>query len=359
MPIAQDPLPASRPTRPPASRSFRQIMAEEAHAILRAASHIPTADLEASMDMILKCEGHVCVTGLGKAGLIGNKIAATLASTGTPSYFLHPSEALHGDLGRLKPRDLIMALSASGETSETVQVARIGVKQGHCVLAVTCSPQSSLAQIATIVLPLQGMRESGALGLAPTSSTTCMLAVGDALALVVSELRGFTAQEFAKLHPAGTLGLKLSSVDDVMRPLKHCRLAPIGQTARKVLVSSSKPGRRSGAIMLVDQAGCLRGIFTDSDLARLIEQRRDDGLDAPIENVMTKDPKHVIAGERLVEAVHVLTEHKLSELPVVNRNLQPVGMLDITDVLTLLPVDPPLEASAAIHRPDGTETRAA
>ena len=359
MPIAQNTHSATRTSLSSAVQNFQRILAEEAHAILRISSLIPTQDLEKSILAVLKCEGHVCVTGLGKAGLIGSKIAATLASTGTPSYFLHPSEALHGDLGRLKRNDIIVALSASGETLETVQVARIGARQGHSVLAVTCRRESSLGQIASCILPLDGITESGALGLAPTSSTTCMLAVGDALALVISEVRGFTASDFAKLHPGGTLGLKLSTVDEVMRPLQHCRLASIGLTVRDVLIASRKPGRRTGAIMLVDQAGCLRGIFTDSDLAKLIEQRREDCLDDPMAHVMTCEPKHVLSGERLVDAVQTLTEFRLSELPVVNRNLQPIGMLDITDVLPLVPVEPPSAGMGTSGRQERSEPRAA
>lgn len=321
----------------------RRTLLQEATALARMISNLSAGQISRAVEAIVGCSGNICLVGLGKAGLIARKIAATLTSTGTPSYFLHPSEALHGDLGILRQNDIIMSLSASGETEETIQAVRQGKRQGSFVIAITCRPGSSLGQLADCVLGLGEVPEAGMLGLAPTCSTTCMLAVGDALALAVSELRGFSARDFARFHPGGTLGLQLAAVDDWMRPLKQCRLAKIGDSVRAVVVATSCPGRRTGAIMLVDHAGCLRGIFTDSDLARLFEHRHEAGLDRLIEEVMTTSPKHVLSGEKLIEAVQILVQFKLSELPVVNRNLQPVGLLDITDVLPLVPGDHPLQ----------------
>jgi arabinose-5-phosphate isomerase len=164
-----------------------------------------------------------------------------------------------------------------------------------------------------------------------------MLALGDALALTVSRLRGFTAEDFARFHPGGALGLKLSSVDEHMRPLAECRVAGANQTLREVLVTSTKPGRRSGAIILIDGAGRLTGLFTDSDLARLIEHRSGDALNSPIASVMAKSPTTVQTGSRMSAAIEILTERKFSELPVVDHQGRPVGMIDVTDVVGMLP----------------------
>ena len=215
------------------------------------------------------------VSGIGKAGLIGQKIMATLASTGTPSHFLHPAEAVHGDLGRVHADDVVLVLSQSGETEEIVRLLPPLAELGVPIIAITGRADSTLGRAARVVIDLGPVEEACPLGLAPSSSTTAMLAVGDALALVVSRMRGFAREDFARFHPAGNLGLKLSKVEQHMRPLEQCRVAPEGQTVREVLVRVSVPGRRTGATMLVDAEGKLSGIFTDSDLARLFEQRRD------------------------------------------------------------------------------------
>ena len=267
-----------------------------------------------------------------------------MASTGTPSFFLHPSEALHGDLGRLGRRDLVLALSASGESIETVQTARFAVANGLKEIAITARGESSLARAATCLLLLAGSSEAGSLRLAPSASTACLMALGDALALVASERKGFRADDFARLHPGGILGLRLSLVETAMRGIEKCRVARIDASTRDVLVRAGRPGRRSGAIMLVDHAGVLRGIFTDSDLARLIERRQDEILDRPITDAMTINPRAIQAGSRLEDAVGLLMEYKLSELPVIDREGCPLGMLDITDILPLMPAGIPTEA---------------
>ncbi len=192
-----------------------------------------------------------------------------------------------------------------------------------------------------MTIELGNLQEACALGLAPTTSTTAMLAIGDALALVASRMRHFGREDFARFHPGGSLGNKLSKVDDHMRPLQNCRLASDDQTVREVLIRVGKPGRRTGATMLVDAQGVLSGIFTDSDLARLFEQRRDKDLDGPIRNVMTPNPLRVQAGSMMTDAVAVMAERKISELPVVDAADKPVGLIDITDVVALLPKEPP------------------
>jgi len=184
-------------------------------------------------------------------------------------------------------------------------------------------------------LVLPPCREACQHNLAPSTSTTTMLAIGDALALVVSEARDFRVQDFAELHPGGSLGRKLAIVNDVMRPVLDCRLASSQTTIRKMLVDVARPGRRTGAVMLVNVEGKLEGIFTDSDLARLLEQRRDGDLDMEISNLMTRTFSAVQSGAKLMDAIDIMVQHKISELPVVDANDKPLGMIDITDVLGL------------------------
>jgi arabinose-5-phosphate isomerase len=287
--------------------------------------------------MLEACAGSVIVSGIGKAGLVGQKIAATFASTGTRSHFLHPAEAIHGDLGKIGADDLLLLLSHSGETDEMLRLLPSLHELGVPMLVITGRPKSSLARQASVTLWIGQIQEAGQLQLAPTTSTTAMLALGDALALAVSERRGFTAHDFARFHPGGSLGRKLARVDELMRPLAECRIARDQLTVREVLVSVGRPGRRSGAVLLTDECGVLSGIFTDSDLARLLEQQRDRLLDQPIAQVMTRSPATVTAGTMMTEAVAILTRLKISELPVTDDQRHPVGLIDITDVVAFLP----------------------
>ncbi len=314
----------------------REVIAAEARALDALVGRLDRSFLDA-VDAILSCRGSLIVTGIGKAGLIGQKLTATFASTGARAHFLHPAEAFHGDLGRLHADDVVLALSQSGETAEVLQLLPALRSLGVRLIAMTASAESTLGRAASIVLALGQLDEACSLGLAPSTSTAVMLALGDALALVVSRLRGFTAEDFARFHPGGALGLKLSAVDDHMRPLEQCRLARANQTVREVVLCSTRPGRRSGAIMLVDDAGRLAGLFTDSDLARLIERRHDAALDQPVHNVMAQSPTTVLTGARMSAAIDILSERKFSELPVVDRQGRPVGMIDVTDVVALMP----------------------
>jgi arabinose-5-phosphate isomerase len=274
---------------------------------------------------------------MGKAGLIGQKIAATLSSLGTRSHFLHPAEALHGDLGRIHADDVVLIFSQSGETLEVVRLLPSLATLGVSVIAVTCRSQSTLARATAVCLDLGPIEEACPLALAPTTSTAAMLAVGDALALVVSQMRGFEAADFARYHPGGSLGFRLSRVEEHMRPPAECRIARDDETVREVLSRLSRPGRRTGAIMLTDAAGRLSGLFTDSDLARLFERGREAALDGPIGAVMTPNPKCVVAGTQMSEAVELLARHKISELLVVDAARRPIGLIDITDVVAHLP----------------------
>ena len=317
-------------------RYGREVIAVEARALDELQRRLDDS-FHRAVEQILRLRGSLIVTGIGKAGLIGQKLAATFASTGVRAHFLHPAEAFHGDLGRLHADDLVLALSQSGETAEVLQLLPALRSMGIEIIAMTASAGSTLGRAAAIVLPLGRLDEACALGLAPSTSTTVMVALGDALALVVSRLRGFGEEDFARFHPGGALGRRLSAVDDHMRPLDQCRLAQANQTVREVVLSSIRPGRRSGAIMLVDDGGRLAGLFTDSDLARLIERRNDAALDQPIHTVMAQAPTTVCAGERMSAAIEILSERKFSELPVVDRQGRPLGMIDVTDVVAMLP----------------------
>lgn len=297
----------------------------------------------AAVDAILECPTRVIVTGMGKAGLIGQKVAATFSSTGTKSHFLHPAEAVHGDVGCLESTDLLLAFSNSGETEELLRLLPIVKRLNVSTIAVTSLATSTLGMHADITIELGRLREADAWGLAPSTTTTAMLAVGDALALVVSRQRGFTPDQFAIFHPAGSLGLQLKTVEEVMRPIDQVRVAIESSTVREVLTSKCHPGRRSGAVLITNDSGELTGIFTDSDLARLLEQRKDESLDHPIGEVMTRRPITTHSGRLLVDVVRLLTDRKISEIPVIDDDGRPVGLVDITDVIGLMPasvVDP-------------------
>lgn len=317
-------------------RYAREILNMEARAIDQVATRLDS-DFHRACEYLEHCLGSVVVTGMGKAGLIGQKISATLASTGTRSIFLHPAEAVHGDLGRVRGDDVVLALSHSGETEELLRLLPTLEELSVPVVAVTTSSSSRLGRAARVVLEMGPLREACSLGLAPSTSTTAMLALGDALALVTSRLRAFGRRDFARLHPAGNLGRQLSRVEAWMRPLQECRVAVETETVREVFSSSRRPGRRSGAVLLVDESERLSGIFTDSDLARLFESRRDASLDGPIREVMTAPPCSVSAGAMLADALAILAERKISELPVVTASMQPMGMIDVTDVVGMIP----------------------
>ncbi|MEK6234544.1 MAG: KpsF/GutQ family sugar-phosphate isomerase [Planctomycetales bacterium] len=319
-------------------REGREIIRQEAEALMEIASRLGV-EFSQAVDLVCGCEGSVIVTGVGKAGLIGQKIAATMASTGTRSHFLHPTEAFHGDLGRIGSRDVVLALSYSGETEEVVRLLPILREADAPIVAVTSSRDNALGRGAEIVLPLGTLREACPLGLAPSVTTTAMLAVGDALALVSSRLRGFRKEDFARFHPGGSLGRKLSKVEDEMRPREECRIAEDSITVRRMLVQVSRPGRRTGAVMLVDPQGMLTGLFTDSDLAKLLEHRDDQALDQPVGEVMTPKPCAVELGSLFGDAVQVMGQRKISELPVVDHQGKPAGIIDVTDVLFLIPSD--------------------
>lgn len=317
-------------------RLARDILHSEADAIQRLSSRLDAQFCQA-VDLVSNVSGRIVVTGMGKAGLIGQKLAATLSSTGSPAFALHPAEAVHGDLGAVCDGDICLLLSNSGETDEVCRLLDSMKRAGATLIAITANRNSTLGRSADVVLEIGRYREADPHGLAPSTSTTVMLALGDALALVASQCRGFTPEQFAVFHPGGSLGRKLMRVSEVMRPVETLRVAKATQTVRDVFVGVARPGRRTGAVLLTDDEGCLAGLFTDSDLARLLESRRDSLIDAPIADVMTADPACVSPDLLLTDAVEILSEHKLSELPVVDDAGCPLGLVDITDVIGLAP----------------------
>lgn len=327
------------PRTDPAARSdeerldhAREVIRVEARTIANLESHLGESFLRA-VDLLLACRGVIVVTGMGKAGLIGQKISATLASTGTPSIFLHPAEALHGDLGRIRADDLVLALSNSGETAEIKQLIPGARKIGAGVVAMTGLPGSTLGHLADCVLDIGQVDEACPLGLAPTASTSAMLALGDALAMVVSHERHFSREEYALYHPAGALGRKLMRVSEVMRQGRELPLCSIDTPLLEVLyVMGDTPGR-PGAALVTDADGRLVGIFTDGDLRRHMKQHGQARNEDPIEGFMGKNPKCVQPDQLVQEVEHMMRAHRVDQVPVIDELGRPVGLVDVQDLL--------------------------
>jgi arabinose-5-phosphate isomerase len=344
-------------TPPRAPRAFdrldfaRRVLRAEAASIEVVASRLDDS-FEGVVELLFRCRGRVAVAGIGKSADVGQKLVGTLNSTGTRAYLLDATRAVHGDLGMIHPDDVALLLSHSGESEELLRLLHPLRTLAAAVAAITGSACSTLARTADAAIVYGPVTEACPLALAPSTSTTVMLALGDALAFTLLELRQFTAEDFARFHPAGSLGRKLASVEAYMRRGAELRIAPATETVRNVFARVRHRGRRTGAIMLVDDDGRLAGLFTDSDLARLFENRADDALDAPVAAVMTKRPVVIGPEARMVEAIDLLRARKISELPVVDADGRPVGMLDITDLIGLEPADAVAESRPALRLTD-------
>lgn len=327
-------------SQPEEVREGRAIIREEAAALTALADQLDQA-FSAAVETIYSCTGSIIVTGMGKAGLISQKITATLLSTGTRARFLHPADAVHGDLGCVGSGDVLLILSNSGETEEVCRL--IPVFQGIPVqvIAITARESSTLGRNADIVIRLGMLKEAGHIGLAPSITTTAMLAVGDALALVVSRRKEFSPQKFALFHPGGNLGRRLTTVAQIMRKGDELRITSADLTIREAVSAQERSGRRTGALLLVDDARRLCGIFTDSDLVRVLERREDKKLDQPIREVMTRNPLTITAETTFETAIQTLSENKISEIPVVDDRGMPIGIVDITDVIGYKAESPP------------------
>jgi arabinose-5-phosphate isomerase len=289
------------------------------------------AGFERAVNAIYRIKGRVIVTGMGKPGFIAQKISATLSSTGTPSLYLHPAEALHGDLGRVTKDDLILALSNSGETEEIIKFLPMVKKIGARLVAMTGNPRSTLAKFSDHIIDVSVRREACPLGLAPTTSTTAMLAMGDALAVALLDKKGFKEKDFAFYHPGGILGKRLLlTVGDIMRKGPANPIVGENMTVNKVLLAITKA--RAGSASVVDRGGRLAGIFTDGDLRRHIKSC-PDLINRKVRDVMTKNPA-VIRKERLAaEAFDILRSKRIDEIPVVDDRKRPIGLVDVQDLL--------------------------
>ena len=286
-----------------------------------------------AVEVILDCEGRVVVTGMGKAGIVGQKVSATLASTGTPSHFLHPAEAVHGDIGRIVSQDVVLAFSNSGETDEIVRLLPSIRKIGARLIGITSGGQSTLARHSDVVLTTGAVVEAGPLGLAPSASTTSMLALGDALALTVLRRRRFDKQKFAFYHPGGSLGRHLLKVEEIMRPLKQvATVSPAATVAEAAKAISAGHVRRTGAACIVGRTGILKGIITDGDLRRRVA-RGIAFLEDKVGDVMTRNPLTVKKGSLAADAFKILKSKHVDELPVVDARGKLLGIVDVQDVL--------------------------
>lgn len=337
-------------------RPFAQtVLDTEADAIRQ----IRLADgFDAAVKLVLDCPASVLTSGIGKAGHVARKLSASFSSTGTPSHFLNPSEAVHGDLGSVRRGDVVVVLSYSGESDEIVRVLSVLKKLGNPVIAITATKTNSLGRFADATLELGKIEEACPLRLAPSASTTAMLALGDALCLTVMKHRQFTADDFALYHPAGQLGRKLIKVREAMgfRTGENLPVASDRLTVGQVLHEVSTIKRRSGAVVLVDDQGRVSGIFSDGDLRRLLTEENEAGtpgsvgsaggqvggssvLRRPIRDVMTRNPKRIHGDKLASEAIAVMRPHRIDDLPVVDDDDKPIGLIDIQDLVVLKMLD--------------------
>jgi arabinose-5-phosphate isomerase len=285
-----------------------------------------------AVDMILRCgeaNGRVVVTGMGKSGIIAQKIAATLSSTGSPALFLHPAEAVHGDLGVLMPGDVVIALSASGETEEILRLLATLKRKGDALISFSCNLQSTLAQASDVALDCSVEREACGLNLAPTASTTSMLALGDALAVAVSLRKGFRAEDFAELHPGGKLGKQLAKVRDLMHAGEDIpAVAPLTPMADVIFEMSSK----KLGITTVQEDGRLRGVISDGDLRRLLEREGGAALSKTAGEAMNPHPRTIAGDEFAARALAILEERKITSLVVVDADGKVEGIVHLHDL---------------------------
>ena len=309
----------------------REVLRAEASAIEQLAGRL-NGVFSAAVEMVLACTGRVVVTGMGKPGFMAQKISATFASTGTPSLYLHPAEALHGDLGRLVPGDLVLALSNSGETDEIVRLLPSLKRLGAPIIAMTSGTRSSLAGAADLVLEIGPVPEACPLGLAPTTSTVALLALGDALCMAVLHRRGFSPEQFAELHPGGALGRQFVRVREVMRAGERNPIVRFDQSLRETAAVMTRTEGHPGAASVVDAGGKLIGIFTDGDLRRLVQQG-DADFSRPVASVMGKSPRTVSPDDLAITAADLLRKSQVDQLPVVDAEGRPVGLLDVQDLL--------------------------
>ena len=312
-----------------------ELVRTEASALLGLAARLDgamAADFERAVDLIVRCgegNGRVVVTGMGKSGIIAQKIAATLSSTGSAALFLHPAEAVHGDLGVLMPGDVVVALSASGETEEILRLLATLKRKGDALVSFSCNLQSTLAQASDVALDCSVEREACGLNLAPTASTTAMLALGDALAVAVSLRKGFKAEDFAELHPGGKLGKQLAKVSDLMHAGDSVPVVAMATPMTDVIyeMSSKKLGMTT-----VQESSKLRGVISDGDLRRLLEREGGAALSKTAGEAMNATPRTIAASELAAKALAILEERKITSLVVVDAESKVEGVVHLHDL---------------------------
>ena len=307
-----------------------QVLDIEANEILRLKRNL-NEDFERALDILLNCKGRVIVTGMGKSGLIGKKIAATMSSTGTPSYFLHPAESTHGDSGIITRQDVIIAISNSGETQELMNLLPLIKRFGCQMIAMTGNPDSTLGKTSDVVLDISVEKEAGSLGNVPTASTTATLAMGDTLAVCLMEEKGFTKEDFLLFHPSGKLGKGLTyKVKDLM--LTDDRLPLVGEDMIFTDVVEKISEYKLGMAMILDDSGKLAGVLTDGDIRRtLLKYQSTPPVN--ITEVMTKNPKTIGKDEYAASALNLMEKYSITALAVVDENNYPVGVIHVHDLL--------------------------
>lgn len=313
----------------------RKVIKAEAEAI-NSVTPIVDESFSRACEMIYNCSGSAIISGIGKAGIIGQKISATLASTGTPSHFLHPAEAVHGDLGRLRKNDIVIVLSYGGETDEVIRLINLVKQLEIKLIAITGDSDSTLSKYADVVLCMGKMSEACPLGVAPSVSTACMLAVGDALAFTVMKARNFSVEDYVRFHPGGSLGTKLLTVEQSMmfKPGEKLPIVEITDTIKKLLEKTNDV-KRHGAVMVVEKSGKLSGIITDADLRRLFTKKGNGAFEFKAADVMTADCKRIRADALASEATAIFHKYRIDELPVVDAEDKPVGLIDVQDIVTI------------------------
>lgn len=288
-------------------------------------------NIDHSINSILKCKGKLIVCGIGKSGHIGRKIASTFASTGTPAFYIHPAEASHGDLGMIDSRDLVLCISYSGETEEITQILPIIKKTKAKIISITGNPKSTLAQLSNFYIDINVSREACPLNLAPTSSTTVTLAVGDAIAMSVMVKKKFNSNNFAQSHPGGSLGRRLIySVEDIMLKGGSLPLVSVNSLLKEVLYQISE--KRMGMAIIIDEKKNLKGIFTDGDLRRILETT-EINFDSKISRFMKKNPLTIDPDKNISDAISLLNTKKINQLVVLNKNKKVMGALSIHTLL--------------------------
>ncbi len=309
------------------AKEVLKIEAEAIEALMRRIDE----KFDKAIGLLSECRGRVIVTGMGKGGLIGQKISATLSSSGTPSLFLHSAEAIHGDLGRVTREDVILAISNSGETEEVIRLLPLIKKIGARLIALTGNPRSTLGRHSDVTLDVSVKKEACPLGLAPTASTTATLAMGDAIAVCLLKKKGFREEDFAFYHPGGALGKRLLlKVEDIMRRGASNPVVKEDELVRDVLLKITEA--RAGAASVVDRSGKLTGIFTDGDLRRHVESDKNLVV-RKVKDVMTKDPVTIPKDHLASEALRILQDKRIDEVPIVDARHRPIGMLDVQDLL--------------------------